>query len=210
MSLDRIDEVVKAERSQHPAIVEVLAQAFDQDPIMQYFYTSKKESRLHRLQWLSQLVVNYCEPYEQIYTTTNGLKGCAVWLPPEGFPMDMFRLLRLGFYQFPLKVQWNRIGEFFKIFNEMEHFHLEDMPNPHWYLFMLGVSPDFQGRGVGSDLIHPVLEQSDREGVPCYLETSTERGVKFYQKHGFEVLRTDQLSTHAPRYWTMKRDPQTS
>lgn len=208
MSLGLVNDVVKVERSQFPAMVEILAQAFNQDPIMQYFYSTDEMIRLKRLRWLSQLVINYCHPYEQIYTTTNELKGCAVWLPPHAFPTNMLRLMRLGFYQFPLKVQWQRIGEFLKIFNQMEHYHLQDMPNPHWYLFMLGVAPAYQGQGVGGMLIEPVLQQSDRDGIPCYLETSTERGVHFYQKHGFQMLQIGQLSPPAPCYWTMKRDPQ--
>ncbi len=208
MSIDLVQDVVKVERSQLPAIVEVLTQAFNQDPIMQYFYSPQEATRLNQLRWLSQLIVEYCRPYEQMYTTVHELKGSAIWLPPAGFPMDLLRLIRLGFYQFPFKVQWPRIGDFLKIFNQMEHYHLEDMPEPHWYLFMLGVAPAYQGQGIGSDLIKPVLLQADREGLPCYLETSTDRGVKFYQKHGFTILRTDQLSAAAPTYWTMKRAPQ--
>lgn len=208
MSLNLVNDVIKAERSQHSLLVEVLAQAFNNDPIMQYFYAIEEESRLNQLRWLSQLIVDYCQTYDQIYTTTADLKGAAVWLPPEGFPMNMLRLLRLGFYQFPFKVQWRKVGQFFQLFNEMEHCHLQDMREPHWYLVMLGVAPGYQGQGVGGALIEPILRQADHDGLPCYLETSTERGVNFYQKHGFTVLRSEQITADAPRFWTMKRTPQ--
>lgn len=207
MNSNVMQDVVLLERSQYSAGIEALAQAFNHDPIMQYFYPVKEPSRLNSLRWLSQLTIEYCSPYNQIYTTGQNLKGCAVWLPPGAFPMQMLRLLQLGFYQFPLKVQWQKIGAFLSIFNRMEHYHQQDMAAPHWYLVMLGVAPGFQGQGVGGTLIQPVLQQADRDGVPCYLETSTERGVNFYQKHGFEVVRSEQLSANAPSFWTMKREP---
>jgi len=207
MKIDLVNDVVKVGRSQVSPMVEVLAQAFNNDPIMQYFYAVEEKSRLSQLRWLSQLVVDYCSPYEQIYTTVNDSKGCAVWLPPEGFPMNTLRLLRLGFYKVPFKVQWRKVVEYLKLFNEMEHYHVQDMTEPHWYLVMLGVAPGYQGQGVGGLLIEPILAQADRDGLPCYLETSTERGVNFYQKHGFEVLRTDQIATSGPRFWTLKRTP---
>lgn len=208
MTSNLMEAVVPLERSQQAKAVEVLAKAFNCDPIMQYFYPVEQESRLNSLRWLSNLIVNYCSSSNQIYTTSHELKGCAVWLPPGAYPMNTLKLLQLGFYQFPFKVQWRKIGGFLSIFNTMEHYHHEDMQSPHWYLVMLGVAPNYQGQGVGGSLIQPVLAQADEAGLPCYLETSTERGVNFYQKHGFEVLRSGQLSPDAPTFWTMKRNPQ--
>jgi MFS family permease len=52
---------------------------------------------------------------------------------------------------------------------------------PHWYLWLLGVDPDRQGQGVGSALLAPILARADAEGLPCALETLTERNVWFYR-----------------------------
>ena len=79
---------------------------------------------------------------------------------------------------------------------------------PHWYLASLGTAVDQQGKGVGSALMRPVLADCDREGLPCYLESSKERNVPFYRRHGFEVVQEVPLGEHGPSIWTMWREPQ--
>ena len=60
---------------------------------------------------------------------------------------------------------------------------------------MLGTEPEWQGHGAGSAIIAPVLERCDREGERVYLESSKERNIPFYMRHGFEV--TEEM--HVPR-----------
>ena len=56
---------------------------------------------------------------------------------------------------------------------------------PHFYLFLLGAA--VHGRGAGSELLQPVLERCDADGLPAYLESSSARNVSFYERHGFRV-----------------------
>ena len=78
---------------------------------------------------------------------------------------------------------------------------------PHWYLATLGTAVEQQGKGVGSALMRPVLDHCDAEGIPCYLESSKERNVPFYRRHGFEVVEEVPLSGDGPMLWTMWREP---
>jgi ribosomal protein S18 acetylase RimI-like enzyme len=77
---------------------------------------------------------------------------------------------------------------------------------PHLYLSVLGTDPSAQGRGIGSALLTPALAQCDADGVPAYLESSKERNVAFYARHGFRV--TEELDLpRGPRMWLMWREP---
>ena len=58
-------------------------------------------------------------------------------------------------------------------------------PAHAWYLSILGISPDAQGRGLGAQLLAPTLAEADAAGVPCFLETFTPRSVAFYERLGF-------------------------
>jgi ribosomal protein S18 acetylase RimI-like enzyme len=92
-----------------------------------------------------------------------------------------------------------------RIVNLIESMHPHE---PHWYLASLGTAVDVQGKGVGSALMRPVLEHCDKEGLPAYLESSKERNVPFYRRHGFEVVKEVTLpGKNAPNIWTMWRDP---
>jgi ribosomal protein S18 acetylase RimI-like enzyme len=82
------------------------------------------------------------------------------------------------------------------------------MLRPHWYLWALGVDPPYQGQGVGGQLLQPVLAEADAAGLPCYLETETERNVAFYRKHGFDVATAGPDPRQGVMVWTMVREPQ--
>lgn len=88
----------------------------------------------------------------------------------------------------PFMLRWGRLGQFVSLFLQLEEHHKHDVPQQHWYLAILGVAPAYQSQGIGGSLLQPLLNQADSTGLPCYLETSTEGGIRFYQRHGFEVV----------------------
>ena len=71
-----------------------------------------------------------------------------------------------------------------RLFAEVERSHPKE---PHWYLSLLVVDPDWQRRGFGSRLIRPGLAAADEEGLPCYLETQKEANLAWYARFGFEL-----------------------
>lgn len=79
---------------------------------------------------------------------------------------------------------------------------------PHWYLVPLSVRPEYQRRGLGSQLVRPILEQADREQLPCYLETSDPANVDYYRRFGFRVVNPT-LATipGGPAHIAMRREP---
>jgi GNAT superfamily N-acetyltransferase len=70
----------------------------------------------------------------------------------------------------------------------------------------LGVATRFQGQGLGTALLGPTLDRCDGEGVPAYLEASTERSAALYNRLGFVHLGELRVP-NGPRFWPMRRPP---
>jgi GNAT superfamily N-acetyltransferase len=89
------------------------------------------------------------------------------------------------------------------VFEQMEAFH----PSfEHWYLPLIGVDPLAQGRGLGTALMHHVLTDLDRAGMPAYLEATSPRNRTLYERHGFEAIGLMQHGD-SPPMWPMVRYP---
>jgi len=53
-----------------------------------------------------------------------------------------------------------------------------------------------------------VLEVTDAAGTPCYLETVSERNLRWYERLGFRIDRENlAFLDGGPTYWTMIREP---
>ena len=133
--------------------------------------------------------------------------GVAEWLPPGAFPpkgVDIIRSLFVTIRMLTINMRATRA------LAAEDHASERYFPEaPVWYLQGLGVAPEAQGLGIGSKLIVPVISDADSRKEACYLETGTERNVRFYERFGFEILEpAAQLVADGPTHWTMIRYPQ--
>jgi ribosomal protein S18 acetylase RimI-like enzyme len=159
---------------------------------------------------LWEALIGFALVYGEAWTTPE-VSGIACWLPPGSSTITLWQMVRTGF-ALPLAVLRFERGarrRAMDLFAYTDRIHNRVMPGRHWYLQALGVEPASQGQGVGSSLIQPVLARADAAGLPCYLETETERNVTFYRKHGFEVKTAERFAGHGPMLWTMTRAPRT-
>jgi ribosomal protein S18 acetylase RimI-like enzyme len=84
--------------------------------------------------------------------------------------------------------------------------HKRLTPFPHWYLEIIGVTPENQGKSFAGKLIRDMLVKIDEEGLPCYLETVEEKNVGIYRRFGFEVIETSQVPGTPLFTWAMLRE----
>jgi ribosomal protein S18 acetylase RimI-like enzyme len=127
-----------------------------------------------------------------------GGAGVALWLPP-GVEPDGEALGSL--MQSTLKGPAMMEGA--QIMQQMMAFHPQE---PHWYLPLIGIDPQHQGKGLGGALLDHALALSDRDGVPAYLESSNPRNIGLYERHGFERLGRIQNGS-SPTLVPMLRKP---
>ena len=70
-------------------------------------------------------------------------------------------------------------------------------------LYLVGVLPEYQGKGLGSALMNPMIEEMEKESIPMHLETANARNVKIYMKNGFNIIKTLQLGNNT--FYCMSR-----
>lgn len=184
---------------------EVLARAFVQDPLAVYMLPDP-EARRRLLPWHFATVVRYGVLFGEAYTSADGLRGAAVWLPPGETAMTPERTEAAGMNKGPEVLGAEACERFMGVMKPLEELHAADMPEEHWYLAGIGVDPESGGRGLGSALLRPVLETADARGEPCYLETAEAMNRPFYERLGFEVVRQGVEENSGVPYWTFRRD----
>lgn len=63
-------------------------------------------------------------------------------------------------------------------------------PRGYYFCNMVAVRSEARGMGVGKRLMEIVMEKADREGMPCYLESSKGHpNITIYQRMGFELIK---------------------
>lgn len=77
---------------------------------------------------------------------------------------------------------------------------------PHFYLSNIGVMATARSGGVGAQLVTPLLDRLDADGIGAYLESSNPRNLSFYERLGFTELWTDSPAG-GPPMTGMWRDP---
>ncbi len=184
---------------------DVMASAFAADPLGSYLLPDTR-NRLDVMRCFWREALRHSHPYGRTYTTTPEIWGIASWLPP-GVQRETFWSLWLSILQTLHRVGWRGTYRLFALMEFTEMLRARHCPSPHWYLDGLAVTPESQGRGIGSLLLQPVLDLADRGKQACCLYTSTERAVRFYQRQGFVVCEEACFQTVAPPLWLMVRSP---
>jgi ribosomal protein S18 acetylase RimI-like enzyme len=127
---------------------------------------------------------------------TGAYEGVALWLPP-GVASDDEALGAVAAKTIPVERQ----EEVFGFLAQQAEVHPHE---PHWYLPLIGVVAEHQGQGFGSALLEFALREVDRQGLPAYLEATTERNRALYERHGFAVTGVIQHGG-SPPMWPMYR-----
>jgi GNAT superfamily N-acetyltransferase len=178
-----------------PALCGALARSFHDDPVAAWSLPSERRrpaqlGRFYRERLRTLLA-------EELVFCDDDRRGAALWAPPDRWHIEAPELARM-------RIVTRRTPIFLVGAARIDKAHPKE---PHYYLNILGVAPEAQGGGLGSALLAPMLERCDREGVPAYLESSKERNVPFYERHGFRVTGQISMPLSGPRLWLMWRDP---
>ncbi len=186
----------------------VLARSFTASPVCRYLVPDD-EDRESRLIPAYRAFTAYILLSGEAWTTTGKILGVALWLPPSYLPNPEYWEVS-GLSGLSSDLGAETTDRMFGYHGYLQSVRERKVLDPHWYLMILGVDPSSQSRGIGSALIEPVLHRSDRDCIPCYLETDQSQNISFYSRHGFVVETEDVEPLSGIRFWGLARHPHRS
>jgi GNAT superfamily N-acetyltransferase len=196
----RVTEPVTISRADVPPVAASLARAFADDPLMAHLLPDPGRRRQRSAVLFSSVLRSQHLRHGACFTD-DGRHGAALWDSPGHWRMSPGEIVRST--PGALRALRTNLIRATTVLTAMERQHPRE---PHWYLAVLGTDPEYQGRGIASALMAPILRRCDEGGVGAYLESSHERNVPFYRRHGFEVT-TELHLPRGPTVWPMWRDP---
>ena len=192
--------VRKARPDEHERLAAVLARALFDDPVMRWIIGDDGRRRSVLETKLRPVPAQDLVKQDECYTTESAV-GAAVWELPGQWKIGILDQLRL--LPSMARINGRLLPRALRTIATLESNH---PAAPHYYLPFVGVEPEWQGRGLGTALMRPVLDRCDEEKMPAYLEASSPRNRVLYERHGFQVTEQFSLGPDSPPLWRMWRN----
>ncbi|WP_033320062.1 GNAT family N-acetyltransferase [Streptomyces yerevanensis] len=189
----------RAGEGDREAVTRLLDDAFQNDPVSSWVFPDAGDRRrTHPLLMGAFLGIVLEAGYVDV--TEDG-SACALWLsvPAEAHEEDEDGPAQIREVVDPDNERIEQIAQLTA--------QVHPAGTAHEYLWMIAVSPERQGEGLGTALIQHVLDRCDREHLPAYLEASSARSRTLYERLGFTFMDRTLDLPDGPPMWPMWRDP---
>ncbi|KAL6860356.1 hypothetical protein ACO1O0_004383 [Amphichorda felina] len=217
----RVTEITEADID---GAVKAVQQAFVGDPYNVWVYDHSKfnTERNHaslalRMRWGMRNGIFHVAKEEG----SDKVIGVAMWLRPQpaGQPPswnDWLEGWRLWAGQVGMNLWYGRGGlkvNRYYIWKDAQAKAQEELwtdPRGYYFLNIMVVLPEAQGKGVGAKMMKVVSDQADAEGIKCYLESSRDvPNMAIYGRLGFKFQKEMVCDDDgdAINLFTMMREP---
>jgi ribosomal protein S18 acetylase RimI-like enzyme len=194
--------IAPLQRAHVDVAASTIARAFAADPMFEWVLPDRAR-RAAQMTRLNRIPLEYGLRWGRVMHSHEG-RAVAIWIPPE-CGITVGGLIRCGMLGAPFYLGPRAFGRFISANQAMETLHNKYVHEPHWYLMIVAVDPELHGRGIGTALLQEGFAKVDASRHVCYLETSHERNVALYKRHGFTVLDRAPLGKDGPSGWAMWR-----
>jgi len=166
------------------------ADCFSDKPMFCHiFKESSVEQRHQNMMWTMERRARLSLAYLQGQVLGAGEQGTAFWYQPQQKPgFHPLQLLKEGFAWVPIKFGY----QVFKRMNEVSMHEIEAYTKHRksnmWVLEGVAVSPNHQGKGLGTQLLQAMLSAIDARGEQTFVLTHNPENIAFYEKLGFQLV----------------------
>lgn len=179
--------MIVATKGDKDDIVEMLTGAFLNNKSVNYIVGRAGDRKQMRA--LMDYSFEICKMFGEVYITEDR-QGCALILYPQ---QKRFALRAVWL---DLKLILNAVG-ILNINKALRREAAIKKLQPRlamMYLWFIGVSPEHQHQGIGTNMMRDIIQISEAKNLPVYLETSTLENISWYSKFGFQNYNVLDLS----------------
>ena len=180
----------KANYMDKSLIVDILTKSFEDNLSVNYIIKQDRK-RERRIRALMDYSFEVCYLFGDVFLS-NDKKACALIVYPD----KKKTTLKSVWLDLALILRSVGISNISKTLKREKLINSAHPKTPFSYLWFIGVAPGDQNKGIGSKLLQSVLEYSDQQSRPVYLETSTVRNLPWYSKFNFQPYHEEDLTYH--------------
>lgn len=178
----------KAEYNDKSLVVDILTKSFDTNQSVNYIVKQDKHRR-KRVSALMDYSFEVCYLFGDVFLSDDK-KACALVTYPDKKKTTLKSIL------LDIKLILSCVGlkNIKKTLARESAINKIQPKEPKYYLWFIGVEPEYQSEGIGSVLLNEIIEDSEHKKRPVYLETSTLKNLPWYKKFGFDIYHELDLS----------------
>ena len=178
-------------------IVEILTASFDENQSVNYI-VKQDNRRTQRIRSLMDYSFEICFNFGEVFLSDDK-NACALVLYPDKKKTTLKSIL----LDVKLILKSIGIANISKALSREAKIKQKQLKEKMYYLWFIGVKPDAQNSGVGSQLLNEIHNHRKKKNRPVVLETSTVKNLPWYQKFGFNIYDTLDLgyTLHFLKNW---------
>ncbi|MGN6417174.1 MAG: GNAT family N-acetyltransferase [Pseudobacter sp.] len=180
--------MIKAEKKDKQKVTDILTDSFFDNRSVNYVIPQDQRKR-EKIEKLMAYSFDVCHAFGEVYLS-DCRRACALVLYPE----KKRTTLQSIWWDLQLAATVFGLTRTFRVLNREQLIRKHHPSFPFFYLWFIGVERNNQHAGIGRQLMQELLQLSQQQQKPVYLETSTPENVPWYQQFGFEVYAEESLS----------------
>ena len=180
--------MINASCSDKDLVVDILTRSFYDNKSVNYVIKDDAQ-RLKRIRSLMKYSFEVCFLFGKVYLSEDK-KACALIVFPDKKKTN-WKAIKLDIQ---LIISCLGISNLLKTLDREAKIKKLQPTTPFFHLWFIGVDPESQNKGTGSELLREVINEAEAMRRPVYLETSTLKNVPWYKKFGFKIYNELHLS----------------
>ena len=165
------------------------------------------ELRKTKTHYFYALTIKHLIKYGHAYALSPKMEGVAMWVHTDYTEMSTWQLIKYGGLKTLFKLGAKTMKKAEISIDFMEKTHKELIKEPHYHLAWLGVEPDLQRTGIGTELMVAILNQLSKENMKCFLDTQDRQNIAYYKRFGFKLIAEVPYPNVDVTYWGMLWEP---